>query len=132
MIFFITSETSYEVGAINTIDLENKLQTYFESKYYGEILGKISTIVICVSEKFNALHPIRLPKISKNKLSFEFKLDFETYKSMADSERTKYIAVEYFNNLTKVLIAKKIKGFDSNSFLQDLEIFLKNEGLLKV
>ncbi len=130
MTFFITSETSYEVGTLNTIDLEEKLQEYFESKHYGEAIVKISTIVICVSEKFNALHPIRSPKISKNKLSFEFKLNFEKYKVMVDEERKKCISIEYFNNLKEILINKKVKNFDSSTFLKDLETFLKNEELL--
>lgn len=130
MNFFITSETSYEVGPLNTIDLEGKLQEFFENKSYGEVLGKISTIVICVSEKFDVLHPIRSPKLSKNKLGFEYKLDFGTYKAMTDEERKKYLAVKYFNNLKEILAIKKIKDFDSITFLQDLEAFFKNEGLL--
>lgn len=124
MNFFITSETSYEVVTPDTLDLENQLHKFFEDKNYGTTVDKISTIVICVSEKFEDLHPIRLPKMSKNKLIFEYKLDFETYKVMTDEERKKYIAVEYFNNIKAVFETKKIKGFDSKTFLNDLEAFL--------
>ena len=130
MNFFITSETSYEITTPDTVEFENQLYRYFESKNYGEAINKISAIVICVSDKFEPLHPIRKPKVSKNKLSFEYKLDFDLYKGMNEEQRKRYIAAEYFENIKKIFEKKKIKDFDSDSFLKDLEIRFKEQGLL--
>ncbi|TAF94883.1 MAG: hypothetical protein EAZ46_09100 [Runella sp.] len=132
MIFFITTESSYEIPTPNILELEENLNLFFDKRNYGDAIAHISTIVICVSKEFDFLHPVRPNKISKkkSKLGFEFKLDFQTYKAMNDEERLKYIASEYFKNLKNIFTSKPIKGFDSELFIQDLEAFLTAEKLL--
>lgn len=113
-------------------EIEDKLWDYFENKNYGPSIRTIYSGFICVAKDYEQIIVKRKPKLLRKEpaLEFEYKLDFETYKSITDEERRKYIAVEYFNNLKEVLATKKLKDFDNATFLQDLETFFKSEGLL--
>ncbi|AYQ30991.1 Imm44 family immunity protein [Runella sp. SP2] len=115
-----------------TTDLEDLINITFQSKKYGDNILTIYSGFICVSKEYEFLHPIRKPKLLRKEaaLEFEYKLDFEIYKNMNDEQRKKYVATEYFENLKGVFEKKKIKDFDSESFLKDLEILLKEQGLL--
>lgn len=131
MTFFITSESSYEISNFETVKFEDELNVFFHNKNYGQSIKHISTIIICVSNKFESLHPIRRARIVKEKakLGFEYKLDFERYKNAEDSERVRYILIEFQRVLTGILTSKKIKDFDVTTFLNDLNSFVVTQNL---
>lgn len=115
-----------------TSNLEDRIDLIFQKKYYGNSILKIYSGFVCVSETFELLHPIRPAKLLRKEsaLEFEYKLDFETYKNMNDEQRLKYVATEYLKNVKEIFIIKKIKDFDSQHFIDDLELFFRNENLL--
>lgn len=127
MTFFITSESSYEIPNLRIVEFEDKLNSFFYEKNYGNSIRHISTIIICVSDKFELLHPIRKARMAKEsaKLSFEYKLEFNTFKAMNEEQQVKYIATEYLENIKKILENKRVKEFDYKAFLYDLDFFLK-------
>jgi hypothetical protein len=112
-------------------NLEDSLTAFFNSKQYG-VIETIYSGFICVSKEYEVLHPVRPLKLLRKEpaLVFEYKLDFDTYKNMNDEQREKYVATEYFKTLKEVLAKKKIKDFDANLFLSDLEQCLKSHQLL--
>ncbi len=129
MTFFITSESSYEITDIRTVEFEDELNSFFYEKNYGNSISHISTIIICVSEKFDSFHPIRKSRVVKEraKLSFEYKLDFNTYKTMDKEQRIRYIETEYLKNIKELLENKRLEDFDYKTFLYDLACCLKIE-----
>lgn len=115
-----------------TSDLEDEINTTFQLKSYGSAILTIYSGFICVSKQYDELHPVRLPKLLRKEpaLEFEYKLDFEAYRSMNDEQRKRYVATEYLKNIKEILEKKKIKDFDSDTFLNDLESLLKIRKLL--
>jgi Immunity protein 44 len=114
-------------------EIEDKMNYFFMDKNYGESIQKIYAGFICVSQDYQAFAVIRPAKILRKEpaLEFEYKLDFQVYKAMNDGEREKYILEEYLKNLKEILVSKKVKAFDYEFFITDLEIFLKKEGYVE-
>ncbi|PWK15755.1 hypothetical protein LV89_04965 [Arcicella aurantiaca] len=129
MTFFITSESSYEVPNLKTVEFEDELNSFFLEKNYGDSITHISTIIICVSDKFEQFHPVRKARLAKDraKLGFEYKLDFNTYQTMDKEQQIKYIENEYLKSIKEIFENKKIKNFDDKTFLCDLDSFLNKE-----
>lgn len=111
--------------------LQNEINIFFINKEYGEKINKIYCGIICVSKQFDDLFQPRPTKVLRKEpsLEFEYKLDFEIYKNASEEERRKYILTEYYSVFKNIFLTKKIKGFDSEPFLNDLNIFISTQNL---
>ncbi len=135
MEFIINGDFSYELSHVsyrNAITfLQNEINIFFINKEYGEKINKIYCGITCVSKQFDDFFQPRPAKVLRKEpsLEFEYKLDFDIYINASEEERIKYILTEYYSVLKKIFLTKKIKGFDSDSFLNDLNIFISTQNL---
>ncbi len=136
MIFSIGSqfskEFSFEESSI-TMRLGEKVNSYFENKKYGNRIEKIYISVICVSKGFEQFFKVRPMKIyrAEHSLEYELKLDFGTFKSSTEEQRTRLLVGEILRTTKKVLIEKTINGFEKEEFIRDLEAYFKQHGYLE-
>ncbi|PWK15754.1 hypothetical protein LV89_04964 [Arcicella aurantiaca] len=135
MEFIINGDFSYELSHVsyrNAITfLQNEINIFFINKEYGEKINKIYCGIICVSKQFDDLFQPRPAKVLRKEpsLEFEYKLDFEIYLNANDEERVMYILKEYYNTIKNIFLMKKIKDFDYQAFLNDLDTFLSTQNL---
>ena len=111
-----------------TNKLNQKWKHYFNNRYYGGDIQVIYISIICVSIGFEPFFKVRPPKILKKISAFEYelKLDFEPFLKATREERKIIIANEVLKASNEVFTIKKVPGFDSKRYIDDLEIFLKN------
>ena len=125
-------EFTFQEGDI-TSNLEEELNNLFKNSDYGDRIKKIYIGVICVSKDFSPFYNPRPLKIYKTEpsLEYEFKLDFETFKSANESNRKLILINEFFKKTKEYLMAKTINGFEKEQFIDDLESYFKEQGYLK-
>lgn len=136
MEFYIGSqfsrEFSFEESRI-THNLAEELNVFFNKKDYGERVKNITAGIICVSKGFEPFFPIRPLKILKKSptITYEVKLDFETFRSLGEQDRKSFLIDEFFK-ITKIYLTEKIiKGFEQELFIDDLESYFKAQGYLR-
>ena len=128
------------------IDFSDDMKEYFLNKSYGNDLIDIVIGIVCVSPNFEKFFKPRRPKYTKDKkhiksegfeydiekcLSYDIKLDFETFKSSSEMEAKKYLSEEILKSLEIIGTMKsKIKDFDLINFKKDLENYFKEKGLI--
>jgi hypothetical protein len=116
-------------------DFSNEMEEYFKDKNYGKDLKEIVVGIVCVSNYFEQFFKPRIPKYTKEKksvksqytkqeydiekcLSYDIKLDFDTFKNSSEIEAKKYLSI--------ILEFKpKIKDFDFINFKKDLQNYFK-------
>ena len=120
-------EFTFDESSIS-YDLAKKMNQHFDGKLYGGYVEKLYVGILCVSKGFEPFFKVKPPKFTKKIFSFEYevKLDFEDFFN-ADKEQKKHIIIrEYLKATKEVFEVKKIPGFDSGLFINDLEEFLKS------
>lgn len=111
---------------------EDELNTYFNKKKYGEKILKIYVGIICVSKGFEPFFTVRPLKILRKEpsLEYEFKLDFNEFINSDKEKRDKILSFEFLKKSKEILSTKKIKGFDTEKFVNDLELFFKENNYI--
>lgn len=115
---FSFTETSFLVDS-----LTQKLNECFLEKEYSSKIKKVYISFLCVSKGFEPYFMPRPLKILKKDLAMEYeiKLDYETvFKSNQDT-RVKILYYEFLNQSKTILNDKKLIGFETQRFLEDLE-----------
>lgn len=128
------------------IDFSDDMKGYFLNKSYGNDLIDIVIGIVCVSPNFEQFFKPRRPKYTKDKkhiksegfeyeiekcLSYDIKLDFETFKSSSEMEAKKYLSEEILKSLEIIGTMKSIiKDFNLINFKKDLENYFKEKGLI--
>lgn len=104
-------------------NLNDILNNCLAEKKYNSDIEKIYIAVICVSKGFDPFFKARPLKILKDEPSaeFEIKLDFETFFKADFEERINIIHYELLKQSKEILNNKKMKTFDLNNFLNDVE-----------
>ena len=128
--------------------LEEQINKLIKNKSYGNDLKEMYIGIICVSPEFDAFFKESKPKYQKDSktyikegityelnktFQYDVKLEFSLFKSLkGDDLKKEFILVllKSLDILKSENIKKKIKDFDSATFLQDFETFFKNENLL--
>lgn len=141
MKFALTVEASIGVeDKTNLIhDLSSRLSQYFSDKNYGDDVITILIGVICVAPEFEWFSKIRKPKyvfyrkyirgsseiIADRALSFEIKIDYESFKNQTDKQNVKLLATEIEKSLSNLdSLPKKIRNFDKEQFSEDMKSYL--------
>ncbi|SFZ93395.1 Immunity protein 44 [Flaviramulus basaltis] len=131
MEFYIGSqfsrEFSFEESRV-TQKLAEELNLFFKDKDYGERIKNIVVGIICVSKDFEPFFPVRRTKVMRKEptISYEIKLDFESFKSSNVDERKLLLVKEFFKKTKEYLTEITIKDFKKDEFINDLEIYFKN------
>lgn len=107
--------------------LKDILNIELKEKKYDENIMKIYCSFICVSKGFEPFFMVRPLKLYKNEpaIEYEIKLDFETFFKANEEDRFKILKKEFIKKSNEALDSKKLKGFNLNGFISDLNsIFL--------
>jgi len=112
-------------------DLGQLLNKYFISKSYGEI-EKIYCGFICVSKGFEPFFMARPLKILKKEpaIEYEIKIEFESFFKSDSKERVRILCHNFLTQSRIILNDKKVKNFDLDFFLNDLNSFFQEKDLL--
>ncbi len=115
-------EFSFEEASI-TNDLKDILNKCFIEKKYNSTIQKIYIDFICVSKGFEPFFMTRPLKILRNEpaIGYEIKLEFEVFFKANFEERTKMLHSELLNQSKEILNNKKLKDFNWQEFLEDLQ-----------
>lgn len=127
------------------IDFSNDMEEYFIKKTYGTDVIEIIIGIICVSPSFETFFKPGKPKYIKEKkgikseftkqeydiekcLTYDIKLDFETFKNSSEVEAKRYLELEILKSLEIIEAMKtKMKDFDLIKFKRDLEDYFKEK-----
>lgn len=140
---------------LSKLPLISKLSTsinwFFVDKFYGNDLKSIRLIFILIKKKqgyeewfktrkpkyisHNVLETFSVEKIEINReFVIESRIDNDFYDSFlkaTDEESKKLLAKEILNSLSKLdVLPKKLKDFDKERFMEDLQQFLILEKLI--
>lgn len=128
--------------------LEEQINNLVKNESYGDDLKEIYIGIICVSPEFDSFFKVSKPKYQKDNktyikegikyelnktFQYDVKLEFNLFKSLKGNDLKKEFVLVLFKSFDVFKsdnIKKKIKDFDSTTFLQDLELFFKSEELL--
>lgn len=150
MRLFISHIFSVEIQQKSNIPLliSNNLSKYFKEKEYGSGLFELGINLICVSSNFEQFFKPKKPKFINEKktkksvytkqeyeiekyLTFDLKLDYETFKNASEEESKKIIAQEIVSSFSTLdNMKKKIKDFDWEQFEKDVKQYFNDQGLL--
>ena len=127
--------------------LNEVLELYFKDKSYGESVQTYFITVICVHPKFDFFTKEAKPKYIEDKkktvikifgeihiyreFSFDLTLNFNEFINSTPEDALRMVANEVLQKIRVMQYPKMIKDFDSKAFLADLELFFKEEGVLK-
>lgn len=146
LVKYASADIRKETGFINSFS--NDMEDYFKKKTYGDDLIEIVIGIICVSPVFEAFFKPGKPKYIKEKkgvkseftkqeydiekcLTYDIKLDFETFKNFSEIEAKKYLSLEILKSLEIIEVMKsKIKDFNLINFKKDLEDYFKEKGFI--
>lgn len=109
------------------VDRLNKLLNFnLKNENYHEKILKIYCSFICVSKGFEPFFVVRPLKLYRNEpaIEYEIKLDFETFFNANEEDRFKILKEEFIKNSKETLDSKKLKGFNLNGFISDLNSIL--------
>lgn len=122
-----SKEFNFEEILLITNKLNNSFNNFFEQKKYGSDVQKIYITMICVSKGFEPFFIPRPLKLLKKDLAIEYelKVDFEIVFKSNIEERMKILYSELLNQSKEIINNKKIKNFDNDRFLNDLESFIE-------
>lgn len=116
-------EFSFEETSLITNRLNNSFNDFFAQKNYGADIEKVYIAIICVSKGFEPFFIPRPLKVLKKDLAIEYelKVDFETIFKSTTEEKIKILFSELLNQTKEIINGKKIKNFEEDRFLSDLE-----------
>lgn len=122
-----SKEFNFEEILLITNKLNNSFNNFFEQKKYGSDVQKIYITMICVSKGFEPFFIPRPLKLLKKDLAIEYelKVDFEIVFKSNIEEKIKILYSELLNQSKEIINNKKIKNFDNDRFLNDLESFIE-------
>lgn len=131
MEFSIGTQFSREFSFEDTLvadDLKKRLNHYFTEKKYDAKIQKIYCSFICVSKGFEPFFMVRPLKIYRIEpaIEYEIKLEFELFFKSNYEERSKILSNEFLKQSREILNDKKMKNFNVEEFLNDLEKCLEN------
>ncbi|MBS7252451.1 hypothetical protein [Flavobacterium branchiicola] len=126
MEFSIGTQFSREFSFEDTLiadDLKNTLNKYFDEKKYDAKTQKIYCSFICVSKGFEPFFMVRPLKIYRTEpaIEYEIKIEFEPFFKSNNEERSKILSSEFLKWSKEILNDKKMKNFDVEEFVSDLE-----------
>ena len=126
-------------------ELENKLNTFFQSKTYGEDLNEIYIGVITVSARFERFFKGLKPKYTFNHknqvrntvsysisraLNYHINIDFERFNNASEAEAREILKEELLNSISLFdRFKNKIKKFDVIPFKEDMKLFFEETHL---
>jgi hypothetical protein len=140
---YVSADIKKETNFIS--DFSNDMEEWSLKKKYGNDLLELIIGIICVSQSLEAFFKPGKPKYIKEKkgvkstytdqeydiekcLTYDIKLDFETFKKFSEIEAKKHIALEILKSLEIVeTMRTKIKDFDLTTFKKDLENYFKEK-----
>lgn len=125
-------EFTHEESRI-TYKLSDELNQIFKDKFYGDRILKVYIGAICVSKDFEAFCVARPLKVLRNQpaLEYEFTLDFNSFKNSSEERRKQLLVTKLLKVTKEVLMAKTIKGFEKEQFIEDLEAYFNKQGYLE-
>lgn len=108
-------------------DLSNEINSFFETKHYGDSLCEIYFGILVFSEMFMELSKPRSPKYTKSKKTFEYQKEFgfEQFQTL-DNKALRTLILEGVLEVLQV-ISEKVKDFDISAFENDLKQFMLHE-----
>ena len=131
---------SREVSKDSILEFSDTIKSNFKDLNYGNGIDNITIGLICVSKNFEEFFKPRKAKYIKktkekeidgikynvdNMLEFDCKIDFNSYQGIDNLERKKLIAKSILSTTIEVFEKIKIKNFDSDLFVKDLNSFLE-------
>ncbi|SHI71139.1 hypothetical protein [Flavobacterium terrae] len=130
MEFIIGTQFSREFNFEETLiteKLRNILNEKISTKSYSNNLKKVYLDFICISKDFESFFTVRPLKILKKEsaIEYEIKLDFEIFFNSNSEERFKILCNEFLIKSRIILSDKKLKEFELENFIYDLEDSLK-------
>ena len=143
---FVSADIRTEANFIS--DFSNEMEEWCAEKKYGNDLIELVIGIICVSPGFEAFFKPGKPKYIKEKkdvkseftknaydiekcLTYNIKLDFETFKKFSEIEAKKHLALEILQSLEIIETMKtKIKDFDFANFKEDLKKYFQGKGFI--
>jgi len=141
MIFKIGLSISREIDASLLVNYSDELEDFFKCKNYGLDIKEIFISLICLNNLMEHIFKLKKPKYVKRKkmkgvdgyeyflentLMIDCKINFKEYLASNDKKRKFLIASSLFNSLSEVFNNKKFKNFDSENFLNDFKIIMRN------
>jgi hypothetical protein len=106
-------------------EFSNELNSFFETKHYGDSLYEIYFGIMVLSEMFKELSKPRKPKYTKSKKIFEYQkeFDFEQFQN-SDNKALRILILEGIVESLQV-ISEKVKDFNIMAFEKDLKQLTK-------
>lgn len=141
----IDTDISFKTKTAYIHRLSDDLNTFFESKNYGNDIKCLTIGLIIKSAQFDIFYKEKRPKYYHGKnlitlegatvevedaLEYSIKPDYSKLISADENAILKYVAQEILRSLHKIDTIKKIKNFDKDSFKKDLESFFRARDLL--
>ncbi|NAS12905.1 hypothetical protein [Poritiphilus flavus] len=137
---------SREVTTDSIIELSNELKEHYDTIDFGKGIQSVSIGIICVSKNFEPFFKQRKPKYTKDKketeidgikitiekaFEYDCKIVFEQYQEADSLGKKQLLAAEILKTTKEIFEKKKINDFKENKFVEDLEIYFKNQGYLQ-
>lgn len=103
--------------------IKNELESYFETKHFGDSLNEVYFGIVILSKTFKELHVLSKPRYIKSRKSFECEVeyDFENFMKIDNADIKRFIIDGIISSLP--LITEKVKDFDVVAFKNELENF---------
>lgn len=128
----------------NIDELNDKMQLYFNGKYYGETIIEYLIGIICVHPNYDPFFKVRRPLYTEDKtvtihgleihiyksFGIDIKLRFEDFIQSGSEDGLKMVANEILTTVKNMKYPAKVKSFDKDKFYQDLNLFFEEEGLV--
>jgi len=126
-------------------DFSNEMEEWAGEKNYGNDLIELVIGIICVNPSVEDFFKPGKPKFIKKKkgviseftkneydiekcLTYDIKLDFETFRKFSEIEAKKHLSLEILKSLEIIeTMRTKIKDFDLATFKKDLECYFKEK-----
>lgn len=142
----LSGEFKKTTKTIEIAELEKKLVSFVNSRFYGEDIAEYAIHIICVHPKYDPFFKVGKPFYVKNKdvivegiavtiykrFDVKIKLDFEEYYKSNEEEGLKIIGTAILSTLKNIVYPKAIKDFNKNAFYEDIYTFFCEMDMLDI
>lgn len=125
------------------IEFSDKLTLYFENKDYGISIQVLTIGIVVFEPEYANFFKEKLPKYYPNKTdithdgitievenAFEFEVRIDHDKFIKTESVQKLVAMEILKSVKSLQLPKKVKVFDKERFILDLETLFKEQNLI--